>query len=218
MSKYLSKNAIIIICIAIFYGVGLIGLNITALTALFAKMIPFTLMVSALLCIVLLWKYRKQLLPYLLLVVCCGYALEFGGVYSGVIFGPYTYGSNLGIKLFDIPVIIGLNWFLMIICSAGLVQYIGISNKWVAVVAAALFMVLTDICLEPFAIRHDLWHWNTIGGHIPIQNFIAWFISALIFHLIASKCLPKFSHPAVAALALIFPGFFLLDDICHLCF
>jgi putative membrane protein len=79
-------------------------------------------------------------------------------------------------------------------------------------------MVLTDICLEPFAIRHDLWHWNTVGGDIPIQNFIAWFFSAMIFQFIASKRLSQLSHPVTAALAIIMLCFFLLDDICHIYF
>jgi putative membrane protein len=218
MKKQFSKNFIIIICIAIFYGVGLIGLNIAACSDLFAKMIPFTLLSSTVLCLWVLWNAKKQVLAFLALVFCCGFALEFMGVYTGIIFGPYSYGSNLGWKLFDIPIIIGVNWFLMVVCSSSLVQRIGIKNKWLAIIAAALFMVLTDICLEPFAIRHDLWHWNTLGAYIPLQNFIAWFISAFIFQLISMKWLPKLSHPVTAALALIFMAFFLLDDISHLCF
>ncbi len=42
------------------------------------------------------------------------YAMEETGVRTGLVFGPYHYGDQLGIKLDQVPVLIPLGWFMMI--------------------------------------------------------------------------------------------------------
>ena len=44
---------------------------------------------------------------------------EILGVKFGVIFGDYEYGSALGLKIFDVPLLIGANWAILTVsCSA----------------------------------------------------------------------------------------------------
>jgi putative membrane protein len=45
------------------------------------------------------------------------------------------------------------------------------------VVAASLLMVALDLCIEPVAIALDFWTWQS--DSVPIQNYLAWFITAL---------------------------------------
>ena len=55
---------------------------------------------------------------------------------------------------------------------------------------AALMMVFLDFFIEPFAIRHQLWTWNSI--EVPLHNYIGWFVSGLIIQYCFIKSV-KFS-------------------------
>ena len=43
-----------------------------------------------------------------------GFIFEIIGVKTGLIFGHYKYCNGLGTKVFDVPLIISLNWALPI--------------------------------------------------------------------------------------------------------
>ncbi|MFN2335752.1 MAG: carotenoid biosynthesis protein, partial [Bacteroidales bacterium] len=50
-------------------------------------------------------------------IAVTSFLIEAVGVNTGRIFGTYTYGKALGPALWNTPVIIGLNWFLLIYCT-----------------------------------------------------------------------------------------------------
>lgn len=102
-----------------------------------------------------------------------GFFLEVIGTSTGLIFGEYTYGKTLGIKLFETPLMIGANWSFLVFATAALVYRFRLSI-WLKAAIAASLMVVYDIFLEPVAIRYDLWTWA--GGDIPLQNYLAWWI------------------------------------------
>ena len=116
------------------------------------------------------------------------FAVEVVGVKTGAIFGFYRYGTVLGPKLLEVPVIIGFNWLLVII---GLSILSGKITK-IPYLAAAIVgtgSVIFDFILEPIAIGLSYWHWE--GGAVPLQNYIAWFciafIAGLVYHLLRMK-------------------------------
>ena len=43
-------------------------------------------------------------------------------------------------------------------------------------------MVLLDLMIEPVAIRLDFWHWQ--AEVIPLQNYLMWFLVALLMNWI----------------------------------
>ena len=45
---------------------------------------------------------------------------------------------------------------------------------------ASLIMLLLDFLIEPIAVKFDFWYWQE--GFVPMQNYIAWFISSLPAH------------------------------------
>ncbi|MDD3161597.1 MAG: carotenoid biosynthesis protein, partial [Bacteroidales bacterium] len=82
------------------------------------------------------------------------------------------------IKLFDTPLLIGINWLFMVYSSAAIVE------KWrlprlLKIAAAASLMVVYDLVLEQSAPRLDMWHWQQ--EVIPLQNYGAWFVLSLLF-------------------------------------
>jgi bisanhydrobacterioruberin hydratase len=143
------------------------------------KMIPVMIIYSCLL--VYLFSYFSFKVKdgiVLMLIALTGYLIEVAGVNTGVIFGHYSYGESLGIKLAGTPLIIGLNWLFLVYTSAALLENFAISS-FLKVVLASFLMLLFDIVLEQLAPMLDMWYWNS--GIVPLQNYIAWFIVALVF-------------------------------------
>lgn len=111
--------------------------------------------------------------------------MEVAGVATGVIFGQYSYGAALGYKVFNVPLLIGLNWLVLIYCTNVIAHQLH-TNKWVKALVGACLMVGLDFFIEPMAIRHGLWEWQ--NNQIPLLNYIGWFITSLLlsalFHIL----------------------------------
>jgi len=128
-------------------------------------------------------KYQNVsvLWPMVLTAALIGTVAEAIGVQTGIIFGEYIYGSVLGPKIFDTPLMVGVMWALvMIVIWAQLPDKFG----WWRVVMASLGAVVYDLVLEHFATRFDLWQWN---GSIPLSNYIGWFLVASLIGLVYQK-------------------------------
>jgi bisanhydrobacterioruberin hydratase len=119
----------------------------------------------------------KRLLIWIFITFLYTFNLEVIGVKTGLIFGDYSYGSTLGFKLFEVPLIIGVNWLLVVLGAITLVSKY-IKNKVCIVLFVPILTVIFDIFLEPVAVKYDYWNWT--GGMIPLQNYIAWFLISLI--------------------------------------
>lgn len=156
---------------------GLIGM-ISPYKEWFLLLTPFNLILSTLILYYHHSDFNKQFLLFSVLIFLAGFFLEVVGVKTGSVFGEYYYGSTLGFKLFDVPLVMGLNW-LMLIYSAGIIfNKLKISFVFKALLGAAALVGL-DILIEPMAIHYDFWIWA--APTIPIQNFVAWFIAAFVF-------------------------------------
>lgn len=166
-----------IIILAILHAVGVAGFAIPSLTPLFKQLVPYHL----LLCwVALLFFHSPQKTIFyvgMLAIMFAGWGIEWVGVQTGKIFGSYHYGPTLGFKADGVPLLIGVNWFILLYCSFTLAQQITKLN-WLQYALTATFMVLMDVLIEPVAVRYDYWQWHTL--HIPLQNYIAWGIVSLL--------------------------------------
>ena len=102
--------------------------------------------------------FDKKYGIWLLVVMLAGFFVEVLGIKTGLIFGDYTYGEGLGWKWLDVPLIIGLNWGVLVFGTAALVYKLNIAKPLKAAIAATM-MVSYDIFLEPVAVRFDFWTW-----------------------------------------------------------
>jgi len=124
-----------------------------------------------------------------------GFSAEVLGVNTGFLFGNYSYGNVLGIKLFNVPLITGINWFIIIYCTGMVTQAyenymlkrmhekgIIVSNhmKLISFLVDATFLTLLfDWLMEPVASKLGYWSWT--NGKIPTYNYISWIVvSALL--------------------------------------
>lgn len=135
---------------------------------------------------------------FLLITFFVGFTVEYSGANTGLIFGNYTYGNILGMKVSGVPLIIGLNWFIVMYCAGVATQFYenkmlkrihekGLTiNKKVQkisfVIDASLLAVFFDWIMEPVAGKLGFWQWE--GGNIPFYNYVCWLIiSALLLAL-----------------------------------
>ena len=170
--------------LAWYFAVGLAGLIIPASRELFMKAIPFTLLGSLTILFLHHGKFTSRTILAGLLIFAAGFGLEVIGVATGLLFGEYHYGATLGLKLFHTPLVIGVNWLMLIYCSMVMAGRFVEPLYFRAIVAGSM-MVIYDIALEPVAIRLDMWSWS--GGAVPLQNYLAWFVIAVALAYLAGK-------------------------------
>ena len=134
-----------------------------------------------------------------------GWFVEYLGVNHGLIFGHYSYGSNLGWKILGVPLIIGVNWSILVYCSASLVRRI-FTNVIISSIFASLLMVLLDLIIEQSAPRFDFWEFK--GGIVPMQNYIGWFCTAFGIHLLFQSYFRTFNYKIALHIFLAITVFF----------
>ena len=136
------------------------------------------------LCFVLLmltsWDSPKVFLIALIAFIV-GMVAEALGVNYGLIFGHYQYGDALGIKITGVPLLIGVNWAILVICCGAIAEDLA-GNFYTKVLLGIGLMLLLDLVIEPIAPILDFWEFN--GGVAPTQNYIGWLAVALPLHLL----------------------------------
>lgn len=176
----------VLVFFVIFYAVGIVGLSVPATKPLFIKLTPLALLLSSA-ALFLFHTDRRQKTSWVLAIIyLTGFVIEVIGVQSGLIFGNYTYGNGLGIKLFDTPLIIGLNWLMLVYVASSLTNRLKIPAVFQVLVSAIILLVY-DLVLEQLAPTLDMWSWE--NNLVPVQNYIAWFGLALLLSSIL-----KFTH------------------------
>lgn len=178
--------------ILIFHIVGIFGMSVPAIRPYFQLLTPFHLLLCTGLLLVFHKGWNINFLVFSLLAFGIGFGAEVIGVHTQLLFGGYSYGSVLGIKFFEVPLMIGVNWFLLVYLS-GEVFEARIKNWMFAAVLSALVMVVMDFLIEPVAVALDFWSWE--GGQIPLSNFTSWFFVALVIQLIYGKLTFKKKNP-----------------------
>ena len=113
-SMNLSKTTIGIAVLTIVYMVGLTGFLLPQWQAYFEGLTPINLLFAAGMVFAFHKGWSKPFIAYLAAVFAAGWLVELLGVKTGLIFGEYHYDDGLGFKILDIPLIIGLNWVLLI--------------------------------------------------------------------------------------------------------
>lgn len=123
---------------------------------------------------------------WLVLAVCfaVGMGIEILGVSTGKIFGVYSYGSNLGPKALEVPYMIGAYWAVLTVASSMVARHYS-SHRLIVSTLGASIMVMLDYLMEQVSCRLDFWCF--VNDHAPVQNYIAWWITAYLLHYITHR-------------------------------
>lgn len=174
-----TKTNISIFVVILFHLVGLVGFFIPFLQPYFLRIVPGHLLLMLFLLLINHHGRFFKVILFLLTISFLGFSAEWIGVHKQWLFGHYAYDTTLGYKLSGIPLMIGINWFLLIYAAGTLSQKLPVKTAWLKILAGAITLVLLDFLIEPIAIRFHYWHW--FGDFIPLKNYICWFLFGAIF-------------------------------------
>jgi len=158
---------------------GVIGM-LSPYKDLFILLTPFNLILSTVILFYHHSDFTKQFWIFAITICLAGYFLEVAGVQTGVIFGEYKYGTSLGFQLFGVPLVMGLNWLVLIYSVGVMFQSLKIHSVIKSLLGASILTFL-DFFIEPIAIKYNYWTWQEV--QVPLQNYVAWYIASFIFLL-----------------------------------
>jgi bisanhydrobacterioruberin hydratase len=174
--KQLPRDTLFLLIIADFYLVGLIFHAIPFTLPYMLLLTPLVLLVFGILGVYpLIKENRRRIWAWAAVTYAVTLSLEIIGVQTGKVFGAYYYGDVLGLKLAEVPLVIGFNWVIVVLGAVRFSERIT-KSPLVAALFVGVVCVVYDFALEPVAIGLDYWQWE--GGHIPLQNYAAWFVIA----------------------------------------
>ena len=192
--------------------IGSFGLFFDEIGHLILLLTPFNLLT---LLVLFYWandNRKKSFIFTLSLIFSFGFLVELVGVHHKFVFGDYTYGNALGLKIFQTPLIIGVNWVNLSLACFGISSFFVKHNFLIALIAS-LLMVLTDFIIEPLSGLLDFWYWS--GNQIPLQNYIGWFFVSLLIQLFLVKLKVKLKIQLCFALLISQIIFFVIQYINH---
>lgn len=164
----------------VFHAVGLVGL---LQGPELARLSYLNILICAIAVFLNESNFKKSAIA-LAVIFVFGFLIEYIGITTGLLFGDYSYGNSLGLKWLDVPLIIGLNWFVIVAVSVNVVRWI----KWpvyILAFVAGIVATAMDALIEPFAIKNDFWEWS--NNVIPLFNYLCWYAFATAFAFIYLK-------------------------------
>ena len=151
----------------------------------FLSTTPYVLSLTLLLLILNHDLSSKKSKIGLMLIFLFGLIVELLGVNYGLFFGDYSYGANLGSKIYGVPYVIGFNWVLLIIATGSVSDKLIKGKEIFKILFASFLMVLIDLLIEKSAPKLD--YWEFVISPVPFSNYLWWFIFSLCFQYIFFK-------------------------------
>lgn len=176
-----NQGVFLIAILIIFHMVGLIGIMLPDFKELILSLSFLNLLLAFTVIILAENENKLLLISFLSIAFITGISVELIGVHTGMLFGDYSYGANLGPKLWGVPLVIGINWGVLSITTASITQKINLP-VYFKIIVNAFLLVLFDFVMEPVAMKSDFWSWK--NDEIPLFNYVCWFFVALILQLI----------------------------------
>ena len=151
----------------------------------FLSTTPYVLSLTLLLLILNHDQSDKKSIIGLMLIFLFGLIVEILGVNYGLFFGEYSYGANLGPKIYEVPYVIGFNWVLLIIATGSISDKLIKGKEIYKILFGSFLMVLVDLLIEKSAPKLDFWEF--LISPVPFSNYLWWFIFSLCFQYIFFK-------------------------------
>ncbi|WP_339839399.1 carotenoid biosynthesis protein [uncultured Flavobacterium sp.] len=151
------------------YVSGSIGFIVNP--SFFSPFTPYTLLLTCFVFLIHSPGVDKKFLVAFFSIAFLGFIIEVIGVKTGLIFGKYYYGDGLGFKVLEVPLIISINWAILICAGIRIVSGI-FANKITSLLVAALLVTLIDLIIEQVAPKLDFWYFEE--GLPGLHNYLGW--------------------------------------------
>ncbi|NDF90026.1 MAG: carotenoid biosynthesis protein, partial [Actinobacteria bacterium] len=120
--------------------------------------------------------------------------IEHVGVLTQWPFGNYSYSGNLGLKIFEVPLVVPFAWIMM--AHPVLIAARRIAGHWVFLYGGVA-LAAWDLFLDPLMVAQGNWTWVVNGAHVPFQpeiplsNTFGWLLSGMfligVLHVITPR-------------------------------
>ncbi|EIA09141.1 carotenoid biosynthesis protein [Flavobacterium frigoris] len=137
----------------------------------FSPFTPYTLLLTCFVFLIHSPLEDKKFIIAFFSIASLGFIIEVVGVKTGLIFGKYSYGDGLGYKFLNVPLVISINWAMLICAGIKVVSRI-FTNKITVLIVAALLVTLIDLLIEQVAPKLNFWQFE--GGLPDLQNYLSW--------------------------------------------
>jgi uncharacterized membrane protein len=131
---------------------------------------------------------------YLAITLLFAFVVEQIGVSTGWPFGDHIFDPSLGLKLYDVPLVIPFLWVML--AHPILVAARRVTQHWVFLYGGAI-MMSWHLFLDPqLAIAHRV-RWTFNGGHVPFEKELpislpaGWLFAGMLLVAILNVALPK---------------------------
>ena len=188
----------------IIYIVGAVGFVLPELKAEFLPLSGVILYLSAFVMLVAS-RNKTDFLVFMAIAFIVGFGAEAIGVNTGYLFGDYSYGTNLGPKFLGVSLVIGINWGVLALGSASLVQRF-VTSLGLKIILSSLLMLGVDLLMEPVAIKSGFWSWG--GYDVPLYNYVCWFLVALFLQWMLFKLRKAETNKVYETLVILMVLFF----------
>ena len=178
----------------------LLNVVLTLVNAVFPNHIPVPILIPILIVVPFAFALFHGAMRYqwsgilIFLVICLvvSNVLENTSILTGFPFGHYHYTSDLGPKLFLVPLVIGpayfgtgyLAWVLSTVLIGDVRPKTSAFTTFAVPFIASFMMVAWDLGMDPTSstIRHS-WIWEQGGGYfgVPLTNYLGWFFTVYVF-------------------------------------
>ncbi len=203
------KTFFSIFILVVIHGVGVIGF-VTEFQDLFKQATFFHLLITAGILLYNHQNWNKSFLLFMIIAFSVGFLIEALGVATGVIFGNYQYGPTLGIKILNVPLIIGVNW-LMLVYLVGVMLNKLQASIWLKSIIGGGLLVFMDVFIEPVAMQLDFWSWE--NQQIPVLNYLAWFVVGSFLVFVFNVLNFKKTNAVAVPLFIIYLSFFIAINL-----
>lgn len=156
--------------LVIFYVVGTVGI-LSSYSERFVQWSFANLVLTAALLLLNVERAGARVAVGFVISMLVGFTVEALGVETGVIFGEYQYTDRMGPRLIEVPLVIGVNWAVLVhavhASASGWLR-----SRVMRAAIGATAMTAFDWVMEPVAIRLRFWVWQ--ADAVPFQNYLAW--------------------------------------------
>ena len=136
----------------------------------------------------------RYAITYFLFTFIFALIIEHVGVLTQWPFGNYSYSGNLGLKIFEVPLVVPFAWIMM--AHPVLTAARRIAGNWVFLYGGVA-LAAWDLFLDPLMVAQGNWTWVVTGAHVPFQpeiplsNTFGWLLSGMfligVLHVITPR-------------------------------
>ena len=172
---------------------------------------PVFILTAAIICII---NQKTRTAALLIIAGLIGFLSEIVGVITSFPYGEYEYTDKLGIKIFDVPIVLICAWIIVSSFALDLISFLKLKKIFFPFVFASI-TTYYDLLIDPLMsgpLNYWVWRTESEGFYgVPLENFFGWFLVSLFISILPWKTWGNSLFPLVVNILL--PTFFIVTSI-----